>query len=208
MDIQTLCLLRHARTKPAQGGLGFESERLAGRSRRTRRSRSPTFWGLRSSWCSQTLTTIHPRRRSFMIFRASRARFVAIFSRQNGDSLSAQAGNLQPCQKSPSTSMTRRLLRKTKSGRPGRSLACRSNLNLWEVNNVATIRSGPVSFPRIRAISRLRFSTDMTSRRTGWPAHGEGDRFLDTAFMLTIGSALPHAAVLVESLVTLCRLLR
>ena len=121
--------------------------------------------GLRSRWKSQNRMTVQPLRRSARWFRRSRFRFCSILVSQCSLNLCRQAGNRQPCQKAPSTKMAIRWSLRTKSGLPGRSRAWASATRPASASNLAIARSGPVSRPRIRDMTRDRVAASMMSPR-------------------------------------------
>ena len=86
--------------------------------------RQPLGWAFRR--CSQIARTVQPSRLRRRRFFRSRDMLAAIFRSHASDRFSRHSSNRYPCQKSPSTKMTTRSFRNTKSGRPGRSLACLS----------------------------------------------------------------------------------
>ena len=102
--------------------------------------------------------TFHPRDRSFLKFRRSRARFVRSLSRQNGESLCSHAGKRQPCQKSPSTNTATFSELKTMSGRPGSDRTWRLNRRPWTRNSLCTNFSSDPSLSFTRFIARERCS--------------------------------------------------
>jgi hypothetical protein len=110
-------------------------------------------------------TTRHPDRLRRRKFLASLYLVASILASQTSESLSRQIGNRQPCQKSPSTNTATCRSRNTKSGRPGKSGAWLSQTSPASESNLAISRSGPVSFPLMRDITRLRVSTDIMSPR-------------------------------------------
>lgn len=118
-----------------------------------------------STWCSQMRRTVHPARRSRRKFVLSRARFAAIFSCHRRDSLCLQSGNLQPCQKSPSTNTATRSARNRMSGRPARSDGCVSNERSNAASSATRAFSGPVFLPRMRDMSALRLAALIMSPR-------------------------------------------
>ena len=118
-----------------------------------------------SIWCSQMRRILQPARRSLRKFLVSLARFASILSCQRWDSLCFQSGNLQPCQKSPSTNTASLCARNKMSGRPSRSDGCVSNEKPSAASSATRIFSGPVSLPRIRDMSALRLAGLIMSPR-------------------------------------------
>jgi len=116
-----------------------------------------------STWCSQILSTLQPRRRNFSQFLRSRSRLPPILFRQKVGNLWRQTGNRHPCQKSPLTKTATLAFGKTKSGHPGRARSCCRNLSRKAFSRAWIYRSGVVFFPLILDITRLRCSGDMKS---------------------------------------------
>lgn len=107
------------------------------------------------SSCCHKRTTCQPRLRSFRKLLRSRSRFRLILARQNGWSRRAHAGNLYPCQKSPSMKTAIFWRVRTRSGQPGRSLRCFLKRKPRRWSSDLTNRSRSVSFCRTLAISAL-----------------------------------------------------
>ncbi len=110
-------------------------------------------------WHSQTTSTSHPDLLRARRFRASRALFSSNFACQNDWRLRVTrlpARHRCRCQKHPCTKTTFRRLRKTMSGRPGKSAACRRNRYPMPWSMRRTTHSGLVSRPLIRDILSLR----------------------------------------------------
>jgi hypothetical protein len=113
---------------------------------------------------SQTVTTCHPNRRSFISLAASRAMFTSIFFFQKARRVFGMRNFGQcswPCQKQPWTKTTVRYFGSTMSGRPGRDrffgpFTVNRYPSRWSIERTAS--SGFVSRLRMRDITRERFS--------------------------------------------------
>lgn len=100
----------------------------ASEARKAAHSSKALFSGSRAgprSAHSQTTSTRHPLSPSRLIAARSRERFASIFDNQNIGRVAGvlHIGHAWPCQKQPCTKTTARRPGKTRSGRPGRSLA-------------------------------------------------------------------------------------
>ena len=125
--------------------------------------RQPLGWAFRR--CSQIARTVQPSRLRRRRFFRSRDMLAAIFRSHASDRFSRHSSNRYPCQKSPSTKMTTRSFRNTKSGRPGRSLACLSGSRPLSSSSFLRVSSGFVFLPRIRDMTALRVAGLMMSPR-------------------------------------------
>jgi hypothetical protein len=116
---------------------------------------------------SHTMITRQPAAFSAALTSRSRLMFPSNLRSQNSWRVFGLYASPQSCrcQKHPWTRMTVRLDRKTMSGRPGRSRACRRKRYPIPCSSLRTSFSGPVSRPRMRDMSSLRFSGDMMSQR-------------------------------------------
>ena len=107
---------------------------------------------------SQTTCTRQPCFSRASMFFSSFLAFRSSFSRQNFPLLFGQLNMLHSClcQKHPLIMITARYLGNTRSGFPGRSLACSLYRKPLAWSAFRTTNSGLVFFPRIEDIIRLR----------------------------------------------------
>lgn len=143
--------------------LGAQARRLRGRPRTVAlpglRRRSPGIGMPGRTEHSQITITRHPRRRSAAATRRSRRRFAANFEAQySGLVRGTDASRHRPCrcQKQPCTMITVRYAGSTMSGVPGSDLTLMRKRKPRRWSARRTVRSGPVSAPRMLRMIRLR----------------------------------------------------
>lgn len=114
---------------------------------------------------SQTIRLDHPSFLSWRRLFLSRFLLLSIFSFQKAALVCGRRPfwHACPCQKHPWTKITFLREEKTRSGVPGRFLACRRKRYPIRWTSDRTANSGFVSFERICDISRLRCSGVMVS---------------------------------------------
>ena len=120
---------------------------------------------------SQITITRQPSLDSAATTRRSRLRLAANFAAQYAIRVRGTVASLHRpwrCQKHPCTRMAVRSAGSTMSGVPGSARTLRRKRNPLRCSALRTIRSGPVSLPRMLRMMRLRTSGDTRSAIAGY----------------------------------------